>query len=111
MYDSKKFTVLKRSTITFKTGAEGRVLTEIQNCDKCSESCSYKKNRAKIQRNDTYSKIQDTGYLRCKLREVPEGFNCIAIVLFPKMGSGYVNVRYKLLKISICLNYFIISTF
>lgn len=44
-----------------------------------------------------YSKIQDTGYLRFKLREVPKGFDCIAIVLFPKMGGGYVNVHYKLL--------------
>lgn len=43
-----------------------------------------------------YSKIQDTGYLRCKLREGPKGFNCIAIVLFPKMGGEYVKVHYKL---------------
>ena len=59
MYDSEKFTVLKRSTITFKTGAEGRVLTEIQNCDKCSKSCSYEKlskntEKCHVQQNSRY---------------------------------------------------------
>lgn len=95
MYDSEKFTVLKRSTITFKTGAEGRVLRyrTVINVVRAV----LIKNWAKIQRNAMYSKIQDTGYLRFKLREVPKGFDCIAIVLFPKMGGGYVNVRYKLL--------------
>lgn len=37
-----------------------------------------------------YSKIQDTGYLRYKLREDQRVLNCIAIVLFPKMGGEYV---------------------